>query len=398
MKIGIISFNSSFADAEMLDKTLRPFVEEIEERAGCSFVEVIGDDLDRYDMVISFVKTGGTENLFKEVYKKIGAPHVILSTDNSNSLAASMEILSFLKQNGLKGEILHGNPDYIASRIKILYKVVKARKKLRGARFGIVGKPSDWLIASDVDYEGLQDKAGIELVDITIKELKQEINNKHKYENKYVNDLKDKKFNEKEVEDALYIYGALKFLVDKYNLSGLTLRCFDLLGDDIHNTGCLALSILNGEGIPAGCEGDIPALISMAILHYLTDNPVFMANPSKINVEENKIVFAHCTLPINMPESYELDTHFESGIGVALRGKISLGDATVFKASGDLESYFVSGCEIQKNLSQNNLCRSQIELLMNKDVNYFLRESIGNHHLIVNGNYTGLVDEFFMYL
>lgn len=398
MKIGIISFNSSFADAEMLDKTLRPFVEEIEERAGCSFVEVIGDDLDRYDMVISFVKTGGTENLFKEVYKKIGAPYVILSTDNSNSLAASMEILSFLKQNGLKGEILHGNPDYIATRIKILYKVVKARKKLRGARFGIVGKPSDWLIASDVDYEGLYDKAGIELVDITIKELKQEINNKHKYENKYVNDLKGKKFDEKEIEDALYIYGALKFLVDKHNLSGLTLRCFDLLDADIHNTGCLALSILNGEGIPAGCEGDIPALISMAILHYLTDNPVFMANPSKIDVEENKIVFAHCALPINMPESYELDTHFESGIGVALRGKISLGDATVFKASGDLESYFVSGCEIQKNLSQNNLCRSQIELLMNKDVNYFLRESIGNHHLIVNGNYTGLVDEFFMYL
>jgi|LGOV01.1.fsa_nt_gb L-fucose isomerase-like protein len=398
MKIGIISFNSSFADAEMLDKTLRPFVEEIEERAGCSFVEVIGDDLDRYDMVISFVKTGGTENLFKEVYKKIGAPYVILSTDNSNSLAASMEILSFLKQNGLKGEILHGNPNYIATRIKILYKVVKARKKLRGARFGIVGKPSDWLIASDVDYEGLYDKAGIELVDITIKELKHEINNKHKYENKYVNDLKGKKFDEKEIEDALYIYGALKFLTEKYNLSGLTLRCFDLLGDDIHNTGCLALSILNGEGIPAGCEGDIPALISMAIIHYLTDNPVFMANPSKIDVEENKIVFAHCTLPINMPESYELDTHFESGIGVALRGKISLGDATVFKASGDLESYFVSGCEIQKNLSQNNLCRSQIELLMNKDVNYFLRESIGNHHLIVNGNYTGLVDEFFMYL
>ncbi len=398
MKIGIISFNSSFADAEMLDKTLRPFVEEIEKKAGCSFVEVKGDDLDQYDMVISFVKTGGTENLFKEVYKKIGAPYVILSTDNSNSLAASMEILSFLKQNGLKGEILHGNPDYIATRIKILYKVVKARKKLRGARFGIVGKPSDWLIASDVDYEGLYDKAGIELVDITIKELKHEINNKHKYENKYVNDLKGKKFDEKEIEDALYIYGALKFLTEKYNLSGLTLRCFDLLGDDIHNTGCLALSILNGEGIPAGCEGDIPALISMAILHYLTDNPVFMANPSKIDVEQNKIVFAHCTLPINMPESYELDTHFESGIGVALRGKISLGDATVFKASGDLESYFVSGCEIQRNLSQNNLCRSQIELLMNKDVNYFLRESIGNHHLIVNGDYTALVDEIFRYL
>jgi L-fucose isomerase-like protein len=398
MKIGIVSFNSSFADAEILNKTLEPFVKELEDKAGCRFVDVKDEEFDHYDMVISFVKTGGTENLFKEVYQKISAPYVILSTDNSNSLAASMEILSFLKQNGLKGEILHGSTDYIASRIKTLYKVVKAVKKLRGARFGVVGKPSDWLIASDVDYGKLREKSGIELVDITIKELKEEINRKHIYENNYIKDLKAKQFNEKEVEDALYIYGALKFLTEKYKLSGLTLRCFDLLGDDIHNTGCLALSILNGEGIPAGCEGDIPALISMAILHFLTGNPVFMANPSKIDVGENKVVFAHCTLPINMPESYELDTHFESGIGVALRGKISLGQGTVFKASGDLESYFVSGCEIERNLSQNNLCRSQIELLMNRDVNYFLRESIGNHHLIVNGNYTGLVDEFFNYI
>lgn len=398
MKIGIVSFNSSFADAEVLNKSLRPFVEEIENKVGCSFEEVKDGDFDRYDMVISFVKTGGTENLFKNVYRKISAPYVILSTDNSNSLAASMEILSFLRQKGLKGEILHGSTDYIASRIKTLYKVVKAMKKLRGARFGVVGKPSDWLIASDVDYDRVRRKAGIELVDIRIDELKQEIGNKHVYENNYVNDLKGKKFNEKEIEDALYIYGALKFLTDKYKLSGLTLRCFDLLGDDIHNTGCLALAILNGEGIPAGCEGDIPSLISMAILHFLTDNPVFMANPSKIDVDENRIVFAHCTLPINMPESYELDTHFESGIGVALRGKISLGEGTVFKASGDLDDYFVSGCEIERNLSQDNLCRSQIELLMNRDVNYFLRESIGNHHLIVNGNYTGLVDEFFNYI
>lgn len=398
MKIGIVSFNSSFTDAEILDKSLKPFIEELEDKAGCSFVDVKDEDFDQYDMVISFVKTGGTENLFREVYQKISAPYIILSTDNSNSLAASMEILSFLKQNGLKGEILHGSTDYIASRIKILYKVVKAKKRLCGARFGVVGKPSDWLIASDVDYDKIREKAGIELVDISIKELKQEINNKHVYDNNYVNDLKGKKFNDKEIEDALYIYGALKYLTEKYKLSGLTLRCFELLGEDIHNTGCLGLAILNGEGIPAGCEGDIPALISMSILHYLTDNPVFMANPSKIDVGENKIVFAHCTLPMNMPESYELDTHFESGIGVALSGKISLGEGTVFKASGDLESYFVSGCEIERNLSQNNLCRSQVELLMNKDVNYFLRESIGNHHLIVNGNYTGLVDEFFNYI
>ena len=35
----------------------------------------------------------------------------------------------------------------------------------------------------------------------------------------------------------------------------MTVRCFDLLGR-IGTTGCLALAILNAEGIPAACEGD----------------------------------------------------------------------------------------------------------------------------------------------
>lgn len=50
----------------------------------------------------------------------------------------------------------------------------------------------------------------------------------------------------KYVEGAINIYAALKSLVAEYDLSGLTLRCFDLL-DALGNTGCLALALLNSE-------------------------------------------------------------------------------------------------------------------------------------------------------
>ncbi len=74
--------------------------------------------------------------------------------------------------------------------------------------------------------------------------------------------------------------------MDKYDLKGLTIRCFDLLST-VHNTGCIALSLLNDEGIISSCEGgDVPALISMLILNALSDEPVFMANPSSIDVEK----------------------------------------------------------------------------------------------------------------
>jgi len=105
-----------------------------------------------------------------------------------------------------------------------------------------------------------------------------------------------------------------------------------------------------------------PALISMAILHYLTDEPVFMANPSSIDIDKNEIILAHCTLPLNMPDKFYLKTHFESGLGVGIKGVIGEGEATIFKLSRDGKEYFVSGGEIIENLDKESLCRTQIRM------------------------------------
>ena len=89
--------------------------------------------------------------------------------------------------------------------------------------------------------------------------------------------------------------------------------------DSIKTTACLSLSLLNSNNVVSTCEGDIPTMISMYVLNTLTAQPGFQVNPSKIDVETGKIVFAHCIVPLNMNVSYTLDTHFESGIGVAIR-------------------------------------------------------------------------------
>ena len=38
------------------------------------------------------------------------------------------------------------------------------------------------------------------------------------------------------------------------------------LPDTVRSTGCLGLSILNSLGVYGGCEGDIPSLLSMAVM------------------------------------------------------------------------------------------------------------------------------------
>ena len=395
MKTGLYNLVSDVHNEGYIDQTLKGFITEIEEKLGEKFENINLEDFNCKDCFpLIFIKSGGAEGKFEQIFKQVKGPYLLLSSGLHNSFAASLEIASFLRQKGKKVEIIHGSSEYVAKRIKELRKIFQVKNKLFSIKLGVIGKPSDWLIASDVDYNKVKEALGISLIDIEMDELVKEIEQKHRFDHPKLNDIKNKEFDSKSIDGALKIYSGFKAIVNKYKLDGITVRCFDLL-EIYKNTGCLGLSLLNDEGIIAGCEGDIPALISMVILHYLTDEPVFMANPSSIDINQNEIILAHCTLPLNMPDKFYLKTHFESGLGVGIKGDIREGEATIFKLSGDGKNYFVSGGEIIENLNSENLCRTQIRFRMNEGVKYFLQNSLGNHHLICKGDYSKLVREFF---
>ena len=157
------------------------------------------------------------------------------------------------------------------------------------------------------------------------------------------------------------------------------------------NTGCLGLALLNANGIFGGCEADLPTLISMSILGTVSGQHAFQCNPSRVDRAANEIVFARCTLPLDMPEKYHLDTHFESKIGVAIAGDIPLGKVTIFKASADLSHYFVASGEIVEDLHEDDLCRTQIWVHCDVPVEQFLNSHVGNHYLVCRGDYAGAV-------
>jgi L-fucose isomerase-like protein len=192
------------------------------------------------------------------------------------------------------------------------------------------------------------------------------------------------------------IYRALKELVSRYHLQGLTIRCFDLL-TSVRNTGCLALARLNAEGIVAGCEGDVPAMLTMMLAKAAIGVSGFQANPARIDTQSGEMLFAHCTIPFNLVERYEFDTHFESGIGVGIRGYMKEGPVTIFKVSGDLSRCFIEEGELVSNQSQPDLCRTQQVIRLSHPARsaYFLTEPIGNHHIILPGHHQELLEQLF---
>ena len=323
------------------------------------------------------VLTGGTESQFVQLVEEglidLKKPVYLMVSGHSNSLAASLEILSYIRQNAGVGKVMMSADDTdLPKSIQPSYFTIQPSEKLlksdKPLRLGVVGFPSDWLISSGVDYQQVLEKMNCELVDIPIEEMT------------CLGEV------DPGMKGAEAIYARLKDLVQQYNLQGVTLRCFDLL-TTVKNTGCIALSKLNDEGIPAACEGDIPTLLTMMVCKRLTGEYCFQVNPARIKAD-GEMLFAHCTLPLRMTEKHEYTTHFESGIGVAIHGDLPTGDYTLVKMSGDMQRLLAVDVELERCQFEKNLCRTQVWIKATPEVaQYFLTSPIHNHHVLIRGHH-----------
>lgn len=393
MKIGIISLVSDIHNRGVIMDELGKIRDRLSE-----FLEVKEIDISAVatvDLVAVLIGTGGTEHMFKAIFPQLkgsGKPVTLISTNYHNSLPASLEILYWLKQQGVENMVLlHGPVEGMVAEIKMRECLAEVDKKLKQLKIGMIGSSSDWLIASEVDKEGVMDKWGVSFVDIPVQEL---VNSRELFSLQEINqaliDFSNADYTRgisgSGMMEAVRVYLGLEKIVNEYGIGALTLRCFDLL-DSIKNTGCLALSRLNDQGIPAGCEGDIPALFTMIIYYFLTGQPSFMANPAQIQADG--IVFTHCTVPTRLVASYGYQPHFESGLGVAIAGSFVEGPVTVSKIGGKkLDRFFSQDGEITAALANSNLCRTQVKVKLYQGEDYFLKAPLGNHHIIVPGHYS----------
>lgn len=340
------------------------------------------DEADIDDMDAIFVESGGSEEPFLKLFDRIKSPFILISSCKNNSLPACMEIKSYAASKNKEGIIVMGEINSIAEAIKHFSRVYRAKQEINGSRLGIIGKPSDWLIYSKVDYGNVDKKFGISLIDISMEEFKKEIDKKSYGHVRHLAEL-EKKWKKKEVlEGALHIYGALKRLITRYQLDGLTVRCFDLL-KAYKNTACLALALLNEEGYVATCEGDVPSMLTMFMLNKLHEDSSFQANPSNVDFTNRMVLFAHCTVPFDMVQNYTLDTHFESGLGIGIKGELSLGPCTLYKISADLKECVAIDGTIKSNENLKEYCRTQVNIeLPPRSLMEFMGTNVGNHYII----------------
>ena len=293
----ILILRSSFQTDDFVRNEYAELIQRLGQKCHAE-INIIGDESVETRLIASLqtlpdafmIATGGVENLFKRIWEAIDiemtcSPHrpkivTMIADGRNNSLAAALEILTYLGNNGMEGRIVHGTNDEIVSTL-----VEYGRTSLQG-RIGLFGQPSDWLIASGVDRDFLRQRYGIrygiETIDIDLKRVENGIKNASKDEAEKIAQaiLKHAKAvcepSNADMIEAAKAYLAIKRICQEERLDAMTVRCFDIV-KSCGTTSCLALAMLNDEGIVAGCEGDMQTLLSMFLAKRLCGKAAFMA-------------------------------------------------------------------------------------------------------------------------
>ena len=310
------SVASSLHDEASLLEVTRGVRTALDELGG---VDAEGDDPTTPHVVV--VATGGTERAVLDAVDRrtaVGsdAPTLLVAHPRHNALPAALEALAALHQSGRRGRIVvvgDGPAPEQRSAVDDLRRAIEdldAWHRLHSIRLGLVGRPSDWLVASTPDAATVSRRWGPELVDVAIPdaiaafgEVPVELG--RRVVERLGGSPSTTLPRPDHADRAGRLDPALRSVIERDDLDAITVRCFDFLGS-IETSGCVALARLNDDGIVAGCEGDVPAAVAMLWVRALLGRPSWIANPASIRVARDEVVLAHCTIAPSMVDDLEL--------------------------------------------------------------------------------------------
>lgn len=177
--------------------------------------------------------------------------------------------------------------------------------------------------------------------------------------------------------------------------------------------GCLATCMLNDEGIITACEADVPAGLSMYILHLLTGGAAFFADIARLNKPEGRVTFFNCgTAPMSMAdrkqgvhvwpmpgniadEAIPKEYFIGKMRGGTIRFDLELGrGVTILRIGGNDDT-------LRFHAAKATTCPREVEpdeiignrwpgfgLKFSGDVERFLNNTTGHHYSLVFGDHT----------
>jgi L-fucose isomerase-like protein len=207
-----------------------------------------------------------------------------------------------------------------------------------------------------------------------------------------------------DVESAARIQVALSKLLARERAQAVSVGCLEFMFGQGCRPFCWVLASLRDQGLPAGCEADAAATLTLLVVEYLAERPGYMGNLVDANPEAQTIAISHGCSPTRMlgrdvaPIPYRL-VHSHSvppfsrdltgGSGLTSYVEYHRGQqVTVARLGGDLETLLVTGGEITD--CRDTICDRTTVTVRVPDARRFVQLATGNHQCLFYGN---LVDE-----
>ena len=405
-RFGFVPVVPPFAGAGQEEAVVAAYMTRLEALGGERWH---ADDFGDPDPVAFVMATGGTERALLDLHEQREAAHpgepvLLVAHPGNNSLPASLEVLARLHQDGAQGRIVYLRSPDDAEGIAALESALhdlRVRAALHSARIGLIGAPSDWLVASSPDPAVVTEVWGPTVVPIPLEDLNVAMDTAAEagvaagVDSLAGGATETIEPSAGDLTAVAGVYEGLRTLVAEHDLSALTLRCFDIVLER-GTSGCFALSELTDTGVVAGCEGDLVSTVGLMWAQLLTGQTPWMANPAEIDEAENALLLAHCTVPRTMVDAYRLRSHFESGLGIGIQGTMPLGPVTLLRIGGSMmDALWLAEGEIVATGDAENLCRTQARIALSSgDVGDLLSAPLGNHIVLVYGHHADRLAEW----
>lgn len=336
--------------------------------------------VDKDPLAIYFASGGSEYNAITAISER---SHILLlAFANNNAYASATEVKAYMSNQGKSSWLCNLSENSFIPKLKEMIGIWTKVRNFTHKRIGIIGKPSEWLVYSRPTPEELRIRFGMRLTVFPWEDLPNPLS---------IPQSEDflETFNghgKTDFEDHSRVHTLLQTIIEDNKLDGIAVECFPMVRDK-GITACLSLGRLNQIGIPAACEGDLLSLAGMILIQQLTGIIPWMANLSGVFEEHAEL--SHCTISPSMVGKYDITSHFETNKGLSIAGVLNNEEYTIFRWNQGLDQCFISkGIRIDHSLSKSS-CRTQLHLkLITADLIKLQNQPLGNHHLIVPGNFT----------
>lgn len=239
----------------------------------------------------------------------------------NGNLGASIQIRYVLEEMGKNFLYVCGKIDDAESHAKVkqYLAAASARRTMRNQKIGLIGGKCMMMYQTQVNEFDWKRVFGVDFPQYDTAQVFTEMEHVDEAEARSVADDFLSKFDTVNWEaengesfdhDAVVfqakMYLAFKRMRDRYDIDVFANKCMPEMTNSTFGhacAGCLATCMLNEDGITTACEADVPAGLSMHVLHLLSGQAVFFADIAKLDKEKKLISFFNCgTAPISMAD------------------------------------------------------------------------------------------------